>query len=468
MEKPINQNTENSAKQNLIAVILSLGHESYKKASMDALYTHILSNSRVVSAYDMSCIVDMRSGKPKIVGVMGSDRVNRNTEYCSSVEILVTSFQKLEKTIEISRESLLEKKSNDKTLGVFDKFVTENPKRKIFLIPLNQPSSLILNENSFLWYVEYYDDKKAEEIKRLSLLASHYSEAIWYFLKSGSSSIISGVSGKYSFFKSRAFFSYLALFIVLMLFLVRIGQNVSGEFEIIPKERTICYAQYPGMIDEIRFKNGENVKKGDIILKYNNEELLYSLEQAQNKYQETSAKLDLIRQTAFKDTKEIGNIKLLSIEQNIDKIEIEKIKWQLEKSVMKADASGIVIIEDDFRLRGRSVNPGEKLFEIVQPGAVLGEVFVNEADSSVVANLKSVTLYLHTKPEIPINGKIISVSPIPILTDNKQFCYVIRLEINNPDSNLIYGMRGVARVTGDRVTLAYYLFRNAILWWRKI
>ncbi len=69
---------------------------------------------------------------------------------------------------------------------------------------------------------------------------------------------------------------------------------------------------------------------------------------------------------------------------------------------------------------------------------------------------------------MPFHGKIVSISPKPILTDKRQFCYIIELELPENNPAFVYGMRGVARVKGRRVSLGYYLFRNLILWWRRV
>ena len=35
-------------------------------------------------------------------------------------------------------------------------------------------------------------------------------------------------------------------------------------------------------------------------------------------------------------------------------------------------------------------------------------------------------------------------------------------------SNLRYGMRGIAKLRGDRVSLGYYLFKNLVIYLRRI
>lgn len=462
-----NQNKLFSSKLNLISHILNLGHEAFSKVTPASLYTHILNNSRIISAYDMSCIIDVRSGVPKVVGIMGLDSVNRNTEYCLDMEALAAPFFDIEKPLELNSESYKGKSSTDKAFEVFNRIETNNPNRKIFLIPLLPPHLTNCKGRGFIWVVEYYSKQNPEESSRLNLLAKHYSEALWYFVNSGNK-IVSDFIAKQNFFRSKIFWYFLLSFLFLFLWVFRVGQNVSAEFEFIPKDRVIEYAPYSGIIKDVNFESGEAVKEGDIVLQYDTEELLYDIEKSESKYGETSARLDLVRQKSFNDINEIGKVKLLSIEQNINKIELEKYKWQLDNSIIRAKTSGVIVSDDKYKLKGKAITAGEKLFEVVKPGAVQAEILVNEADSSVISNLKSVTLYLHSMPEISIKGRIISVSPVPVLVENKQFCYVIRAELTKSYPGLIYGMRGVSRVTGEKVSLGYYLFRNVILWWRKI
>jgi len=462
-----NQNKDISSKLNLISHILKLGHEAFRKETLDSLYTHILNNSRIISAYDMSCIIEVCSGAPKVVGIMGNDTVSRNAEYCMDIEILTAPFFDIDKPLELNLEHYKEKHSANKSIDIFNKILKNAPNRKIFLIPLKPPHITLCKRTGFIWLVEYYEVKNTDEINKLNLLARHYSEALWYLVNNSRSKICAFIDKRF-FFRGKIFWCLLLFLIFLFLWFFRIEQNISAEFELIPKERVIEYAPYSGIIKDANFENGDAVKEGDIILRYDTDELLYDIEKSEIKCSESSAKLDMTQQKSFKDVDEIGKVKLLSIELNINKVELEKYKWYLNNGIIKAKTSGIVVSDDKYKLKGKGVTAGEKLFEVIKPEKVQAEVLVNEADSSVVSNLKSVTLYLHSMPELSIESKIISISPVPVLVENKQFCYVIRAELVKDYPGLIYGMRGVSRVTGAKVSLGYYLFRNVILWWRKI
>ena len=82
---------------------------------------------------------------------------------------------------------------------------------------------------------------------------------------------------------------------------------------------------------------------------------------------------------------------------------------------------------------------------------MIAEIMVNEKDASVLENPPKVVLFLHTRPELPINVKIISERFYPELTEQNIYSYNLKAEMVGKVPDLRYGMRGVARVTGQKV-----------------
>ena len=83
-------------------------------------------------------------------------------------------------------------------------------------------------------------------------------------------------------------------------------------------------------------------------------------------------------------------------------------------------------------------------------------------------NPPKVVLFLHTRPELPIDVRIISERFYPELTEQNIYSYNLKAEMVGKVPDLRYGMRGVARVTGPKVKLGYYLFRSLVLWYRGL
>ncbi len=456
---------ELKGKINVLSAIIRLGHEAFQKGSLDALASHILNNSRHIAAYDRACLADMRSQRPHIIAVMGQSEVNANSEYCIQVRNLLRPFNTLKQPLSVNDETLERHSASEKTVGAHTYFKETFPSR-ILLIPMQAPRSTEPANNLFLWMLEFKNNAQDGQ-GLLFLLAQHYSEALWSLLQRKSKITLATLKRRRRITPIKMLFLILILFILALVF-GRTHQNIAADFELVPENIFMQYAPFNGVLAESYFKDGTKVAKGDPVIIYDTAKLQFELADAHKKYDEISAELDLIRQQSFRDAKQRGKIELLKIKQQKQQVEIRKINWYLSQSPIKAAYNGVLLIEEQQKLMGRSVAAGEKLFEIIRPGRPFAQIWLNEADAVVLREQPQINLYLHTLPETAINGKIVSISPKPALSETGQFCYIIRMALNETTPNLIYGMRGVARVKGREVSFGYYLFRNLILAWRKI
>jgi len=461
---------ELKGKINVLSAIIRLGHEAFQKGNLDALASHILNNSRHIAPYDRACLVDMRAARPNIIAVMGQSEVNANSEYCIQVRNLLRSFHKLKQPLSVDDETLKRNNASKKTYNAHTYFKETFPGR-IYLIPMQAPGNAAPSDNLFLWMLEFKNNSGEAAQGLLFLLAQHYSEALWSLLQRKSKITLATLKSRRRITPLKMLVISVLVFILALIF-VPTHQNIAADFELVPENIFIQYAPFNGVLSESNFKNGDDITKGDPVIIYDTAKLQFELADARKKHDEISAELDLIRQESFGDAKQRGKIELLKIKQQKQQIDIRKLDWYLSQSRITAEHSGVLVIEEQEKLMGRSVAAGEKLFEIIRPGKPFAQIWLNETDAVVLREqpLKSnwVTLYLHTQPETAVTGKIISISPKPVLSETGQFCYIIRMALDETALNLIYGMRGVARVKGQEVSLGYYLFRNLILAWRKI
>lgn len=454
-------------KLNALSGILRLGHEAFQKSSLEQLGSHIVNNSRLIAGYDRAALVDMRSVWPRLVSVVGQPEVNKNSEYSINLLNLLRCFYQLERVVVVSREVLEEFGATNGAYDALKYFDSYND--KIVLIPMRSPEAA-RDGGLFIWVVEFFDREEKNPAGLLPLLGQHYNEALWYVLKSGKTSLPALFGNRRKAFSTPRLLLGAAIIFIICLFAVRIKQNVSAEFEVVPGRENYYYAPYDGIIKRCYYRSGDRVKPGEEIVEYDTEELQFRLADAQKSYDEASAELDLVQRMSFQDVKLRGRVKLLELKKKRDEVNIEKNKWLLDKSKVVAEQSGILDIGERDKLEGKAVRSGDKLFEILSTNDLEAQIMVNEQNASVLNDTEklSVSLYLHNRPEMGLEGEIVSISPKPVLTDKKFYCYIIRMKLNRDQSGLICGMRGVARVAGSRVSLGYYLFRNLVLWWRRV
>jgi multidrug resistance efflux pump len=447
----------------ILKIILRLGHESFRKGDLISAAVHMLNNSRIVLKYDRTSLVNIKGKFSRIIATSNQSEVNHNSEYSTELLTLTKGLSNIDKTTVLDTKTVSEITSDAGTITSFEYFSRNNI--TAVLVPLPRPDSSE-HDQKFFWIIEFFGNFNQNNLNLIHLLSLHYSESIWYY-SMNRENILAKLLNKRKHFSPKRILLYIILIFIVASFF-KVSQNVVADFELIPHDETIEYAPYSGTVDKVMYRNGQKINKGEVILQYDTQELYYKLMESKTRYDEISAELDWIKQKSFSDKSQLGRVKVLALKQQAQKIEIEKNQWYLDKAKIKADISGTLVLNDSEKWEGKAVKAGEELFEIVPPKKINAEVQLNENNASVLGDKTQISLYLHSQPESPLNGKIISVSPKPMLTKTGQFCYIIKMRLNKIEPGFIVGMRGVARVSGEKVSIGYYLFKSLVLWWRKI
>ncbi len=462
-------------KINALSAVLRLGHEAFQKTTLAEWSAQVVNNSVLLLPYNRSELIDLRGSKPKLLAVSGLSEVKNDTEFAQSWRELARYFAKQEKPV-ILTEALLD--SQDAPAAVREAFVSVGEQAAaIVLVPLRLPQALP-GSNLMLWAVELGEVETANAaVALLSLLSEHYNESLHYLLTAHRhTALASALDRKRWFRPSRLFFLALFVFIIAC-FVVRVPLQVSSEFEIVPAKDAVVYSPFDGIIGNCNFRSGDTVKAGDVVLQFNTEERNFNLIAARSEYDRTGALLDLTQRQAFTDPAKRSQVRLLDLQRRRTGVELDRNRWFIERSTLRATADGTLEIGDATKLEGKAVRAGERLFEVLRTDQLDALIALDERNASVLTGDGSaevggmpveITLYLHARPEVPITAKIVSVSPRPILTERKLYCYMIRVEPANTEKlELRDGMRGIAKISGETVSLGYYLFRNLILRYRQ-
>jgi hypothetical protein len=450
-------------KLNALSIIIKLGHEAFEKADLEAVATHIVNNSRTIIPFCRSAFIDIRQ-TPKIVALMGQATINHNSEYCLNLVSIADQLRNIKQLSPVTEKLLNEQNITAKGQELVEYFSQAG--RQLYIIPLKAPAQYASGDETFFWTLEF--DTPAETyLPLVTLLTKHYNEAVWFAVKA-EKQWFSNILKRNLVWKK---FILLALIIILpLLAFIKVDQNIKASFEIVPSKEHIYFAPYSGIIKQCYFKDGNPVKRGQTVIAYKAEQVKFKLATAENHLAKTRAEYERILHKSFADKSYLSQLKLLKLQQQEAVIAINENRWYLNEGQLKTKQAGILSIDEAETLAGKAVNAGEKLFEILTNDGMAAKITVDEKDAAVLSSKKpQVVLFLHTRPESPMTGTTIIISPKPELTDLKTYCYTVKMELPAKYyPQLKCGMRGIARISGDRVSLGYYLFKNLVLWWRTI
>lgn len=259
------------------------------------------------------------------------------------------------------------------------------------------------------------------------------------------------------------------LLLVVALLALPISYEVKGDARVLPRDRYALSANSAARIQSVEVREGERVKKGQVLAKLDTTELSLNIRSVRQDYER--AMVDVNTATASRDEARILAAQLAA---NKHLTMLEKLYRDIERLTLTAPFDGIVLQAQSLSSRlGQVTRPGESLMEVVGPHNWKVQVDLREQD------LRTLDRRLREHP--PITGSVrLAANPIdPFnieITDRAQLTegqdathgeYIFQVEVPLEADEakldaLKSGFAGRASFHCGRRPIAYVLFRDFI------
>ena len=441
----------NEQRLKTFAVILKFNHDIFNSGSFENAAVSAVNDTRMLLNFSSASLWQRDASRVELAAQFGQTSANPHSEKAIGQKNLLSSLTLNDEPLILDAEhGLPEELASGGTV--------------YFCLKLPPPPPMKNSGTTFIWLLEYSGNVPAYVRNTAQILANPISNALYFYKNSGS-----GVwrTKKYI---PRAFWWTLFILALAGVMFIKVPETVNADFMLKPTDISAAYAWFDGPIAKCFKQDGELVKKGEPIVQYDSQQLQYKVAMAKSALQEVEAELALEQQNSFIDREKLGKVKLLEAKRESLLVSVRETEWYLKNSVITAPASGVLALTDGRAelLTGKAVKTGDKLFEIYGGKGMLAEIAVKEENSSVLQDKFQLDLFLHTAPETAIPAEIKEVSRYPELNADKTYCYKVRANLPQNQTDLRYGMRGIAKLAGKKVFLWFYLFKNMILYFRSI
>jgi hypothetical protein len=218
-----------------------------------------------------------------------------------------------------------------------------------------------------------------------------------------------------------------------------------------------------GVVKEVLIKTNENVKPGTELVKLDDLNFKNQYEIALQELEVSEAELLRIKQSSFTNSDDKARLVELSTEVGLRKKEAAYAEEQLKYSIISADREGIAVVEDFTDWQGRPVNIGEKILTIADPEQIEFQIFLPTKDSLLIRKEARVKVFLDSDPLNSLDGKVLRTSYKPALTSENILAYKIVANYHNSQGEVPrIGLRGTAKIYGEKTSIFYYIFRVPI------
>lgn len=250
-----------------------------------------------------------------------------------------------------------------------------------------------------------------------------------------------------------------AVAVVVLLLLLPVRLSALAPAEVVALEPTVVRAPLEGVVDQFMVKPNEAVKDGQLLLKLDPRTLENKRAVAAKSLEVAEAEYRQAAQQALFDDKSRSQLAVLKGRIDQRRTELGYIQSLLGRINVHASRAGIAVFSDTNGWIGKPVNLGERLLEIADPALVELEIWLGVSDAINVESGAPVEFFLNISPDAPLHATLrqasyeVSLSPAGVLG------YRLKARLEAGATPRI-GLRGTAKIYGQRVTLFYYLIRR--------
>ncbi len=245
-----------------------------------------------------------------------------------------------------------------------------------------------------------------------------------------------------------------------LLLLVPVRQSVLAPAEVVPLGGRVVAAPLDGVIAEFLVKPNQTVAAGDVLVRFDATSLKAQADVAERALGVAEAELKTNTQRAFADAESSARVDMLAARVEQKRAERDYARQLLARSEVRAERAGIAVFADTERLTGKPVQTGERLMQIADPDQAELRIELPVGDAISLVTGAEVALFLDSDPLNRHDARLERAAYESQSTAAGQLAY--RLDAAFIAAPPRIGLRGTAKLFGDRAPLAYYLLRRPL------
>lgn len=243
--------------------------------------------------------------------------------------------------------------------------------------------------------------------------------------------------------------------------LVPVPLSTLSPAEVVAVDTEYVTSPIDGVLADILQPPGAWVRSGDLIARFVDVKARNDAEIAQRNVMVAAARHFRIVQSATTSMKDTAELATTKAEWEIAKAELSYANDVLARTELRASRDGLLIYSGKSDWLGKPLSTGERIMEIGDPAQTEVRVDLPVSDAIVLQPGNHLRMFLDGDPLTAIDGRITRVSYRPALTPDQQLVHRVFGTLEKT-ADVKIGLRGTAKLSGNRVPLAFYLFRRPV------
>lgn len=295
------------------------------------------------------------------------------------------------------------------------------------------------------------------QLMLLSLIGDAVSHA-WNALGHG------GGVGRIKAHLSRTWKRYLVVMVVL--FLLPVRQYVLAPAEVIPQRPQVVAAPMDGVVASVHVQPNDEVEQGQLLFRMEDTDLSNRYILAQRSLEVAEAEYLSNAQQAFQCDECRGRVPELRAVKEREEAEVAWARAQLGRSNVEAPAEGIVAFTDVNDWEGRPVNTGQRVMTVSHPDYTRLRINLPVDDAIQLEPGAEVRFYPNVDPLSSHRATLQSASYEARELGDSTLAFPLLAGFDEQPYPRL-GLRGTAKIYGDRAPLIYLALRKPLSWLRR-
>jgi multidrug resistance efflux pump len=243
---------------------------------------------------------------------------------------------------------------------------------------------------------------------------------------------------------------------------IPVRMSVLAPAEVSALDAVVVSAPLEGVVRAFQVKPNDTVKQGQLLFTLDDTTLRNRREVATKQLAIARADAMGAQQKAFESETSRGDLAVLQGRVRERQAEVAFLDEQIQRIEVRAPRDGIAVFGDINDWIGKPLATGERVMLLADPAAAGVLVWLPVADAINIAPGAPIRLFLSTAPLDPLAATLTETSYQAAVSPDGVASYRLRGTFDASVRDARIGLKGTAKVYGDRAALGYYLFRRPL------
>ena len=250
--------------------------------------------------------------------------------------------------------------------------------------------------------------------------------------------------------------------VAALLLLAPVHLTVLAPGEVVPVDPALVRAPVDGVVERILVQPNQAVKEGQPLFDLDDSQVASRLDVARKELATAQAEYNQDAQQAVWDVRSKAQLAIVAGRIEEHRAEVDYLAGLLARIHVTAPRAGVVVFDDPSAWLGRPVAVGEKVMEVAGERDTEIEAWLAVGDAIRLAPGAPVTLFLNIDPLAPVRAALRYAAYEAVERPDGAMAYRLRAVLLPGAEHPRIGLKGTARIDGQRVPLVYWLLRKPL------